>query len=152
MTLKQQGGTCITLIDKYGQYVTEMGKDETSLGRWTWIRIKGNNGLSIRIITAYIPCRARKLNLLSTYVKQTRYWRLKGESQYARIKARKDLLKFVYTAKAAGDRVILMLDGNEIMLQGKLTQLLRGDEYGMKDVIQDRVGNKKFPTWFRVQE
>ena len=36
-TLKQQGGTCITMMEKYGQYVIEMGKDKTGLGRWTWI-------------------------------------------------------------------------------------------------------------------
>ena len=86
ITLKQQGGTCITMMEKYGQYVTEMGKDETGLSRWTWIQLKGNNGISTRIIAAYIPCRARKSSLLSTYAQQTRFWNLKGENQCARKK------------------------------------------------------------------
>lgn len=34
LTPKKQGGTCIIIMEKYGQYVTEMGKDETGLGRW----------------------------------------------------------------------------------------------------------------------
>ena len=62
------------------------------------------------------------------------------------------MLQFIRVTKEAGDKVILMIDGNEIMLQGKLARELRKDEFGMKDHIWNRIGNKKFPTWFRGQE
>ena len=103
---------------------------------------KRKNGISTRILAAYIPCRARKSSLLSTYAQHTRFWRLKGENQCARSKARNDFLQFICVTKVAEDRVILMLDGNKSMLQGKLARELRGEEYGMKDAIQDRVDNK----------
>ena len=35
ITEKQQGGTCITMKEQYGQYVKEMRADETGLGRWS---------------------------------------------------------------------------------------------------------------------
>ena len=72
---KQQGGTCVTIMERYGQYVENTGKDGTGLGRWSWMKIKGNNGLTTTIIAAYLPCIARKCSLLSIYAQQTRYWR-----------------------------------------------------------------------------
>ena len=49
------------MMEKYGQYVQEMGKDETGLGRWTWIRVKGDNGIATKIIVAYTCFDATKL-------------------------------------------------------------------------------------------
>ena len=65
-TKKQQGGTCVTIMERYGQYVKEIGKDPSNLGRWSWIKVKGNNEISTLIISAYLPCRSRKTSMLST--------------------------------------------------------------------------------------
>ena len=59
ITKKQQGGTCITMKEQYGQYVKEMGADETGLGRWSWLRMEGNNDIKTTVITAYSPCKLR---------------------------------------------------------------------------------------------
>ncbi len=59
ITEKQQGGTCITMKEQYGQYVKEMGADETGLGRWSWLRMEGNNDIKTTVITAYSPCKLR---------------------------------------------------------------------------------------------
>ena len=45
-----------------------------------------------------------------------------------------------------------MLDGNENMRTGKLANMLRKEPINMRDTIRDRVGNRRFPTWFRGQE
>ena len=45
-----------------------------------------------------------------------------------------------------------MVDGNESMRIGKLASELREESIGMRDPIRSRVGFKKFPTWFRVQD
>ena len=84
--------------------------------------------------------------MLSTYAQQTRFWKLKGEDQCSRNKARQDLLQFIRVTKEASDLVILMVDGNKSMVQGKLAKELRKEQLGMKDPIWDRIGNKKFPT------
>ena len=51
-----------------------------------------------------------------------------------------------------GERVVLMIDGNENMRDGKLARALRSEPFCMKDTIRDRVGIKKFATWYRGQE
>ena len=45
-----------------------------------------------------------------------------------------------------------MVDGNENMRTGKLANKLREEPLLMRDAIRDRVGNRRFPTWFRGQE
>ena len=59
-TEKQQGGTVISMMEYYSPYVEETGTDETGLGRWSWIKLKGNNNLKTMIILPYIPCKPRK--------------------------------------------------------------------------------------------
>ena len=118
------------LDEKNGQCVTEMSKDETGLGRWTWILMKEKNGFSTRIITLYIPCRVRNSSLLSTYTQQTRYWRLKGERQCSRSKARKDLLQFISIDKASGDRGFSCWTGMKVCCKGNW----RG-RCGMKNMV-----------------
>ena len=49
---KKRGGTCIKMKECYGQYVKDMGKDETGLGRWSQIRIEENNDIKTTVITA----------------------------------------------------------------------------------------------------
>ena len=94
-TIKQQGGTCITITEKYGQYAQEVGVDPTGLGRWSWIRLTGDNDLHTTIIYAYSPCKPRKTSLLSTYAQQMRYWQLHGSTMCAKEKCRLDLLSFI---------------------------------------------------------
>ena len=45
-----------------------------------------------------------------------------------------------------------MLDGNENIRTGKLANMLKKEPLNMRDTIRDRIGNRKFPTWFRGQE
>ena len=45
-----------------------------------------------------------------------------------------------------------MIDGNENMRTGKLANMLMKEPLNMRDTIRDRVGNRRFPTWFRGQE
>ena len=45
-------------------------KNRTGLGRWTWIRIEGNNEIKTTVITVYSPCKTRKQSYYSTYAQQ----------------------------------------------------------------------------------
>ena len=124
-------------MEKYGQYVKELGKDPSNLGRWSWIRVKGNNEITTVIISAYLPCRARKESMLSTYAQQKRYWLLQGIDICPRKKAREDLIAFISDKTREGNRIILMLDGNENMRTGKLANMLRKEPINMRDAIRD---------------
>ena len=83
-TEKQQGGTIISMMEFYSPYVEETGTDKTGLGRWSWIKLKGNNNLRTIFISAYMPCKPRKQSMLSNYAQQERYWRMNGVEMCAK--------------------------------------------------------------------
>ena len=43
MDVERRKLTCLMMKEQYGQYVKEIGNNETGLGRWTWIKVEGNN-------------------------------------------------------------------------------------------------------------
>ena len=43
------------ITKELSQKVLSSGRDPTELGRWSWIKLKGNNCV-IPIVTAYRPC------------------------------------------------------------------------------------------------
>jgi len=55
---RQQGGTFQLVMGQMASWVTEVGHDPTGLGRWCWIKFSGQNGVTARIITVYVPCRS----------------------------------------------------------------------------------------------
>ena len=54
--------------------------------------------------------------------------------------------------KLNGEKIILMLDGNDNMQTRKLAKALKDEPYNMIDRIRSKVGNLKFPTHYRGQE
>ena len=52
-----------------------------------------------------------------------------------REKGRRNLLEFIVALKRKGNRIILMLDGNENMRMGKLAKKLREEPINMRDAI-----------------
>ena len=58
-----------------GMHVTTQGSDEEGLGRWSWVKLQGNENKT-RIITAYMPCVTRKEAVYATMAQQKRYWKL----------------------------------------------------------------------------
>ena len=79
---KQREGTYITMKDQYGQYVKEMGKDGTGLGRQTQLRIEGNNEIKTTVITVYSPCNPKQSSYYSTYA-QKKYLEINGLKECA---------------------------------------------------------------------
>ena len=69
-----------------------------------------------------------------------------------RTKAREDLLEFISDKNREGNRIILMIDGNENMRTGKLGNILKKEFLNMRDAICDRVGNRRFTKLFCDQE
>ena len=126
--------------------------DPTGLGRWSWLRIRGNNDIVTTIIAVYSPCKPRKHSLLSSYAQQTRYWDMQGIKMCAKKKCRMDLMEFIRNRKQEGENIILMIDGNENMVIGKMAQELSEEPINMRDPIRTRVGSLRFPTWFRGQD
>jgi hypothetical protein len=51
----QPGGVGMIVTDDAAHKVCEQGRDDTGLGRWTWVRLQGKDGVKVRILTAYQP-------------------------------------------------------------------------------------------------
>ena len=54
---KQQGSTFSLAFGQLASKVKNVGTDDSSLGRWSWMQLKGRDGHIIRIIMAYQPCK-----------------------------------------------------------------------------------------------
>ena len=52
---QQWGGTFAATFGELATQVSEMGKDETGLGCWSWMLCNGLNGQAVCIIMAYNP-------------------------------------------------------------------------------------------------
>ena len=71
----QQGGTSLLLFGHLTEQLDhdESGKDDTGLGRWSVMTLKGV-GVRTRIVCGYNPCGSGKLNSGTTYQQHRRFW------------------------------------------------------------------------------
>ena len=53
------GGTALTVDTNLSTHKAQQGsgRDETGLGRWTWVRFRGKNSIHTIVISAYRPCK-----------------------------------------------------------------------------------------------
>ncbi len=70
----QEGGTGAICFGDATGYIRKVGKDEEGLGRWIWILFGGSDGHMTRLITAYNPCKSRKVNSGTSYHQQRPYF------------------------------------------------------------------------------
>ena len=147
-SVKQQGGTFLASSPHMGDMVMEMGKDETGLGRWCWMKVAGRFATT-RIVVAYQPCSTRKEAPNATMAQHRRYWRSHGDRQCPRRLFRYQLTALLASWRHNGDKIILMLDSNENMQSGPLSKILRGSELEMQDVVQSRTSFPGPPTFIR---
>jgi ribosomal protein L12E/L44/L45/RPP1/RPP2 len=101
----QEGGTgSICFGDTVG-YVKKKGKDKEGLGRWCWVLLGGNNGHQTRIISAYNPCKNKKVNSGTTYQQQRRYFiTQKKDLTCPRTLFRRNLIKQIKSCRESGDK------------------------------------------------
>mmetsp|Transcript_11877 Transcript_11877/g.17372 ORF Transcript_11877/g.17372 Transcript_11877/m.17372 type:complete len:207 (+) Transcript_11877:1840-2460(+) len=134
----QQGGNCMIANEEVDQYITTQDSDEERLGRWSWIQLAGDGAVT-RIITAYIPCATRKRAISATIAQEKSCWRLQGEYQCPRKLLRRDLMSTMLRWREEGDKLILLLDGNDNMKNEQLARMLRCPDIDMKDDIKYRI-------------
>ena len=115
--------------------IESMGKDESGLGRWCWIKLRGTT-TSTRIIVAYEACRTRKTAQNATLAQQKRYWKMKGDDRCPRRIFREQLIKTLHDWKEEGDKLILFIDSNENMEKGLLQNMLQSKDIDMRDAIK----------------
>lgn len=74
---KRHGGMAITAESNLMMHFHSKGKYEHSLNRWTWMRFRGWQGVFLRVISAYKPCKNRTGNH-SVWTQQVNYFQKKA--------------------------------------------------------------------------
>ena len=132
---RQWGGTGILAFGEAAAARVSSGKDESGLGRWSWILFQGANDHKTRVISAYRPCRSDKCKMRTVYNQHRRYFRSIQRPGCPRRLFVQDLQEQLVTWRNAGERIILCIDGNEDVRNGALKDALSIPELGMTELI-----------------
>ncbi|CAJ1953797.1 unnamed protein product, partial [Cylindrotheca closterium] len=122
----QWGGCSATLLNKVAHRAKSGRKDETGLGRFSWIKIRGRDirqqesqtdgppagPLDLVVVSAYCPNK-EGTNAGSVWNYQQNYWLSKGVTVDPRDKLTLDLVDLIKKWKAEGCEILLGLDANE---------------------------------------
>ena len=148
----QQGGTSLLLFGHLTEQYDhdESGKDDTGLGRWSVMTLKGD-GVRTRIVCGYNPCGSGKLNSGTTYQQHRRFLiTQRKDLTCPRRRFHDDLVAQLMKWRREGDRLVVCLDANEDIYKKSLGKsLTKSDGLGMSEVIGDFTGKKVGPTFFR---
>jgi hypothetical protein len=92
----QAGGTFMISFGSLADRVVETGQDPTGLGRWVWMKCRGQEGIVTRIAVFYRPVyRKSSKNHMSVYQQQVRALRKLGREARPRETCLEDLLSEV---------------------------------------------------------
>ena len=128
------GGTALTVDTNLSTHKAQQGsgRDETGLGRWTWVRFRGKNSIHTIVISAYRPC--KNCGPTTAWTQQVNYFR---ENNYRSPNPRElfdsDLCKELEKWIARGDNIVLGIDMNEDARHGALAKQLK--TLNMRDLI-----------------
>ncbi len=127
----------------------ETGKDNSGLGRWTVMNLKGD-GVRTRVVCGYNLCGSGKLNSGTTYQQQRRYFVTKEKDLTCpQMRFRNDLMRQLEKWHLGGDRLIVCLDANEDIYRKSLGKsLTRTDGLNMSEVVGEFTGKRIVPTFF----
>jgi hypothetical protein len=118
----QPGGTTLISINNSSHRVISSGRDSSGLGRWTWTLYRGKHNVTLRIITAYRPCKPSTPGPNTTYSQHQQYHNRISDIRCPRDSILEDLGQCINTWRNAGDQIILMADFNDDMEGPKIHQ------------------------------
>jgi len=109
---RQFGGTFLLGSGPITSSITASGVDPSGLGRWSWFRLQGRTGRSIRIISGYRPRKTEKARLQTVYSQHQRHLESLGDYTCPCAAFLRDLSASLTPWQAAGDSIIFMADVN----------------------------------------
>lgn len=149
----QEGGTSMLMFGPLTEYLdmSEGGKDESGLGRWVVMTLRGSDNVITRIICGYNPCGNDKPNSSTVYQQHRRYFINKENSlRCPRVRFREDLVDVLTRWREEGNRLIVCLDANENIYRKSLGKALtNADGLNMQEVVGKFTGKQVGPTYFR---
>ena len=113
MVYTQRGGTALVMKEELTPYVKDSGVDPSGLGRWSWYLMEGSEGIKTRVVSAYAPTGSSASRKETYWKQQERYILKKGLKTNPKKMFRKDLLRQLHQWRSKGERMVLMMDANE---------------------------------------
>jgi hypothetical protein len=85
------GGTAYLTNETTSHKVSQKGSDTTGLGRWTWLKLTGRQGITVRIINGYRPVADTSNRAGTVYSQQQKYFQDDGNAREPRLAFLEDL-------------------------------------------------------------
>ena len=123
-SIYQPGGTTTTVINEYAHRVGGSGIDESMLGRWSWVTLRGKQGIKTTFITMYRPCKSTATEN-TTYAQHLRYLNLCQQEECPRDAILKDIGDFIKSLQEQGHQIVLMADMNVHVSNTNIRQWLQ---------------------------
>ena len=141
----QYGGTAIMAIDKAAHKVTLTGADNSGLGRWAWINIRGKRNQIYRLVSVYCPVRPSAMK--GCQGQDTVYAQHLRHTSKEPIKAFwEDLKEDIAQWQKEGNKLIIMGDWNSDVRTTVTDFMMHA---GLVEVITTVHGNDGPPTMNR---
>ena len=107
---RQYGGTGFTINEDTRARMAQNGweSDPTKLGRWSWTKIEGKDGIATVFVSAYRPCQSTR-GLKTVWRQQARYFRREEDEENPDVQDlfARDLVKFLGKLRDDGYNVVL---------------------------------------------
>ena len=132
-TKHQMGGTGIIAVNEINEYCKKSGTDFRGLGRWSWFVLEGSPEHRTRVLSVYHVRKAKPQGPKRYYQQHLRYIQNKGLHTNPYDMFCDDLLRQLRVWKKEGDRILLMMDANEHVLDGPFTRQLR-EELDLEEI------------------
>ena len=137
---RQWGGTAMMTVGEAAAKVGQVGSDKQGLGRWTWQRMRGKAGASIRIVTVYRPSGRGKTE--SVAAQHIRYFDSIKRNVEPIPAFFEDLKNEAQAWIKEGDQLVVMGDFNEDVRGSHLRDFFGQRGLGMREVIVEKHGGK----------
>ena len=139
----QHGGTSINFNADLRFRLTAGGSggDPTKLGSWTWVRIGGKDGIATVFVSAYHPYHNPD-RLHTVWSQQARYLKEHESIKVLDVHALfiRDLCKFLGDLCDKGNNIVLGMNANDNVQDGKVTKALM--EIGIFKTVVSNHGGK----------
>ena len=113
------GGTITTAINEYSHRIAGSGVDGTLLGRWSWITLRGKQGIKTTFFTLYRPCKSTTSDN-TTYSQHIRYLNVCRRNECPQEAILKDAATAIKHLQDQGHQIVLMADMNSKVTDGNI--------------------------------
>ena len=129
---KQQSGGTLTMCHGHAcARVMDCGRDNSILGRWSWLRLRGSNGRTLRFVTVYRPVLSH--GATSAYQQHRSVLLEQGIDECPRKKLMEDLRRDLEKWIEEGDQLLVAGDFNEDVRSGLVKSTF--DDLNMDECI-----------------